>query len=237
MAMTAAAQSALNVLDPNSLLSHFGALGVFLVLFAETGLLIGFFLPGDSLLFTAGLLCATSATSAVHLSLVTVLPAAVAGAVLGAQTGYVLGRRAGPRLLDRPDRPRLQQAVTRSRAALHRYGPAKAVVLARFIPLVRTVLNPLAGTIGLPAGSFTLWPVVRGLLWPVGVTVAGYLLGSSVPSIDRYLLPIIALVVAVSLVPVALEVRRSRSGGGGRQSRAADHDVAVRNTPEQDPTS
>lgn len=237
MTATAAAQSALNLLDPNSLLSHFGALGVFLVLFAETGLLIGFFLPGDSLLFTAGLLSATSTASAVHLSLASVLPAAAAGAVLGAQTGYVLGRRVGPRLLDRPDRPRLQQAVTRSRGALHRYGPAKAVVLARFIPLVRTVLNPLAGTIGLPVAAFTLWQVVGGLLWTVGVTMAGYLLGSSVPNIDRYLLPLIAVVVAVSLIPVALEVRRSRSGRGAAQDRETRHDVAVRPTPEQDPTS
>ena len=230
MPATAAARSAVDVLDPNSLLAHFGALGVFLVLFAETGLLIGFFLPGDSLLFTAGLLCATSATSAVHLSLVAVLPAAVAGAVLGAQTGYVLGARVGPRLLDRPDRPRLQQAVTRSRGALHRYGPAKAVVLARFIPLVRTVLNPLAGTTGLPAAAFTLWQVVGGLLWTVGVTMAGFVLGSSVPDVDRYLLPLIAVVVALSLIPVALEVRRSRTGR--RPDR--DHDVAVRPTPEQD---
>jgi membrane-associated protein len=244
MTATAAAQSALNVLDPNSLLSHFGALGVFLVLFAETGLLIGFFLPGDSLLFTAGLLCATSATSAVHLSLVTVLPAAVAGAILGAQAGYLIGARVGPRLLDRPDRPRLQQAVTRSRGALHRYGPAKAVVLARFIPLVRTVLNPLAGTIAMPVASFTLWQVVGGVLWTVGVTLAGYLLGSSVPNIDRYLLPISAVVVALSLIPVALEVRRSRSGRDPRQpgrdprqGRDAAHDVAVRPTPEQDATS
>ena len=107
----AAAVVALNPLDPHSLLSSFGAVGVFLVLFAETGLLVGFFLPGDSLLFTAGLLCTTTAGSGVHLSLGTVLPAAVAGAVLGAQTGYLIGAKAGPPLLDRPGRPRLQQTV------------------------------------------------------------------------------------------------------------------------------
>src|SRR5438270_11567100 len=108
---------ALNPLDAHSLLASSGALGVFLVLFAETGLLIGFFLPGDSLLFTAGLLCATGASATLHLSLPTVLLAAAAGALLGAQVGYLIGRRLGPTLLDRPDRPRLNEGVQRSRAA------------------------------------------------------------------------------------------------------------------------
>ena len=198
------AVTALNPLDPHSLLSSFGALGVFLVLFAETGLLVGFFLPGDSLLFTAGLLCTTTAGSSVHLSLGTVLPAAVAGALLGAQTGYLIGVKAGPPLLDRPGRPRLQQAVTRSREALERYGAGKAIVLARFIPLVRTVLNPLAGTVGVPVRTFTLWQVLggRGLVRSE-LTLAGYALGSRIPNVDSYLLPIIAVIVVLSLVPVA----------------------------------
>lgn len=221
-----AAIPALNPLDPHSLLSTLGVAGVFLVLFAETGLLIGFFLPGDSLLFTAGLLSATAATSRLHLSLPMVLLAAVAGALLGAQTGYVIGRVAGPRLLDRPDRPRLQGAVARSDAVLRRYGHGKAIVLARFIPLVRTVLNPLAGTIGVSARTFTLWQVIGGLGWSVGVTLAGYLLGSSVPSIDKYLLPIIAAIVLLSLIPVARELWRSRGHqpeqGDGRQPQEGD---------------
>jgi membrane-associated protein len=203
----------MNVLDPHSLLAGLGALGVFLALFAETGLLVGFFLPGDSLLFTAGLLCATSA-SGVHLSLPVVLVAAAGGALLGAQVGYLIGRRVGPALLDRPDRPRLQDAVNRSRAALERYGTARAIVLARFIPLVRTVLNPLAGTVRVPVRLFTVWQVVGGLAWSVSVTVAGYLLGSRIPDIDRYLLPIVAVIVVVSLIPVGLELLRARRGSG-----------------------
>ena len=203
---------ALNPLKPHDLLSSFGALGVFLVLFAETGLLIGFFLPGDSLLFTAGLLCTTQTDSSIHLSLPAVLVAAASGALLGAQVGYLIGRYAGPALLDRPDRPRLQEAVRRADRSLERYGIAKAVVLARFIPLVRTVLNPLAGTVRVPVASFTLWQVVGGLLWSLGVTLAGYELGSRISGVDTYLLPIIAVIVIVSLIPVALEARRSHTG-------------------------
>jgi membrane-associated protein len=205
---------ALNLLDPQSLLSGLGTLGVFLVLFAETGLLIGFFLPGDSLLFTAGLLCTTGTASAVHLSLPAVLAAAAAGALLGAQVGYLIGRRVGPRLLDRPDRPRLQHGVRRAREALDRYGTAKAIVLARFLPVVRTVLNPLAGTAGVPARVFTVWQVLGGLVWSLGVTLTGYGLGSRIPDIDRYLLPVIAVIIVLSLIPVALELRR----GAGRRS-------------------
>ena len=201
---------ALNVLDPTSLLSSLGTIGVFVVLFAETGLLIGFFLPGDSLLFTAGLFC--TANKVLHLSLPAVLVAAAAGALLGAQVGYLIGRRVGPGLLDRPDRPRLHQGVVRTREALEKYGTAKAIVLARFIPVVRTVLNPLVGTVGVPARVFTLWQVVGGLIWSLGVTLAGYGLGSRIPDIDRYLLPIVAVIIVVSLIPVALELRRARRG-------------------------
>lgn len=209
---------ALNPLDAHSLLASLGTFGVFLVLFAETGLLVGFFLPGDSLLFTAGLLCATTAGATLHLSLPLVLIAAAAGALLGAQVGYLIGRAAGPALLDRPDRPRLQAAVTRARAALEHYGPAKAIVLARFIPLVRTVLNPLAGTVKVPVRTFTLWQVLGGLAWSLGVTLAGYALGSRIPGIDTYLLPIVAVVVVVSLIPVLLELLRARR----RTARATD---------------
>lgn len=201
---------ALNPLDPHSLLASLGAFGVFAALFAETGLLIGFFLPGDSLLFTAGLLCATSASATLHLSLPWVLLAAVAGALLGAHVGYLIGRQAGPPLLERPDRPRLQAAVGRARVTLERYGAGKALVLGRFIPLVRTVLNPLAGALGVSVRTFTIWQVIGGLVWSLGVTLAGFELGARIPNIDKYLLPIVAVIVVVSVLPVALELLRAR---------------------------
>lgn len=210
-ALTHGSQLAVNVMDPTSLLSAFGALGILVVLFAETGLLIGFFLPGDSLLFTAGLLTTTTASSTIHLSLTWVLLAAASGALIGAQTGYYIGRRSGPTLIRRIKNPKLHHGIKRSSEILDHYGHAKAIVLARFIPVVRTVLNPMAGALGVPAKTFALWQALGGLLWSVGVTLAGHALGSSIHgSIDKLLLPIIALIVIVSLIPVALEIRKAR---------------------------
>ncbi|MFI0895704.1 DedA family protein [Streptomyces sp. NPDC020983] len=219
---------AVNVLDATSLLSSFGALGIAVVLFAETGLLVGFFLPGDSLLFTAGLLCA-SGGSGVHLTLWQVLLAAVAGALLGAQTGYALGRRAGPALLARTRNRRLHEGAARAAELLDRYGHAKAVVLARFVPVVRTVLNPLAGALGVPARTFAVWQVAGGAVWSAGLVLGGYALGSSVPHVDTYLLPIVAVIVVVSLAPLAREVLRGRRAAAdppaGTPARPSREDV------------
>ncbi len=203
--------AAVNVLDPHSLLSAFGPIGVGVVLFAETGLLIGFFLPGDSLLFTAGVLCA-AAGSSLHLPLGWVLIAATLGACLGAQVGYLIGRRVGPALFGKSNRTRLRQGRDRAELYLAHYGYGRAIVLARFLPVVRTVVNPLAGVLQVPARLFTLWQILGGVVWSVGVVLAGYWLGSHIRNVDRYLLPIIALIVVVSLIPVALEALRARRG-------------------------
>ncbi|PSJ30443.1 hypothetical protein B7P34_02560 [Streptosporangium nondiastaticum] len=209
---------AVNVLDAQSLLGAFGVLGVGVVLFAETGLLVGFFLPGDSLLFTAGLLCTGSSATGVHLSLAPLLIMAVAGTLAGSQCGYLIGRKAGGALLARSRSARLHEGAQRAEELLGRYGFAKAIVLARFVPIVRTVLNPMAGALGVPARSFTLWQVIGGVLWTVGLTLGGYALGSSIPNVDQYLLPLVALIVAVSLSPLLVEILRSRRAAAGRRS-------------------
>ncbi|MET4641344.1 membrane-associated protein [Streptomyces atratus] len=206
----AAAPQAVNLLDAGSLLAAFGVIGIAAVLFAETGLLVGFFLPGDSLLFTAGLLSVPGTHGPVHLNLSQVLIASVIGALLGAQTGYWIGRRGGRALLARSRAKRLHEGANRAEELLDRYGHARAIVLARFVPVVRTVLNPLAGALNVPARQFTLWQIVGGTIWTVGLVLAGYGLGSSVPNVDRYLLPIVAVVVVVSLIPLAAELLRSR---------------------------
>jgi membrane-associated protein len=210
VAAPAASQSAVNLLSAQSLLSAFGVLGVGVVLFAETGLLIGFFLPGDSLLFTAGLLCTGTAPGGLRLSLVPLLLVAAAGALAGSQCGYLIGRRAGGALLARSRSARLHEGARRAQELLERYGHAKAIVLARFVPVVRMVLNPLAGALRVPIRTFTVWQAAGGLLWSLGLVLAGYALGSSVPNVDRYLLPMVAVIVALSLVPLVAEVYRSR---------------------------
>lgn len=216
-----AAVLGVNILDAHSLIASFGAVGVALVLFAETGLLIGFFLPGDSLLFTAGVLAATPVSAAAHVPLGEVLIAAPIGAIAGAQVGYIIGRRAGPALFRR-SRPRLVTGRDRAEAYLRRYGHARAIVLARFVPVVRTVLNPLAGVLAVPRRTFALWQVVGGALWSIGVVVAGYWLGSAITNVDHYLLPIVAVVVVLSVLPIALEVVRER------RRRAAELQVMLR---------
>jgi membrane-associated protein len=143
-----------------------------------------------------------------------VLVAAVAGALLGAQVGYLIGRRAGHALTDRARRPKIAAAMSRSRHLLDRYGHGRAIVLARFIPVIRTVLNPVAGALGLPARTFTVWQVIGGAVWTVGLVLGGFLLGRSIPGVDQYLLPIIALIVVVSLVPLAVEAFRARRSRG-----------------------
>ncbi|MFE3863693.1 VTT domain-containing protein [Streptomyces goshikiensis] len=142
----------------------------------------------------------------------------MAGALLGAQAGYLLGRRGGRTLLARSRSRKLHEGAAKAEEFLDRYGHAKAIVLARFVPIVRTVLNPMAGALNVQARIFTLWQVSGGLVWTVGLVMAGYALGSSVPKVDRYLLPIVALVVLISLAPLALEVirrRGSRTSNGG----------------------
>ncbi|MFL5995822.1 MAG: DedA family protein [Streptomyces sp.] len=214
-----ASQLAVNVLSAQSLLAAFGVLGVGVAMFAETGLLIGFFLPGDSLLFTAGLLCTGSGQHGVKLSLAPLLLAAAVGALAGAQCGYLLGRKAGGALLARSRSVRLREGAQRAEELLERYGYAKAIVLARFVPVVRTVLNPMAGALGVPARTFTVWQVAGGLVWSLGLTLGGYALGSSIPNVDRYLLPLVAVIVALSLAPLAAEWFRSRRAAKAKEVR------------------
>jgi membrane-associated protein len=205
----------MSILNPSDLISSYGTWGLALIIFAETGLLIGFFLPGDSLLFLAGAYSAVSASATIHLNLALTLAAVIVAAIMGSEAGYLIGRRIGPQLFKRPDsRVFKQRNVLRAREALEQYGPGKAFLIARFVPVVRTVINPVAGVLATPARTFTIFNVIGGVLWAGGVTLLGYFLGSSIP-IDKYILPITAGVIALSLIPLVLEYRKQR-----RQTRA-----------------
>jgi membrane-associated protein len=194
-----------DVLDPKKLLDTVGTIGLLAVIFAESGLLIGFFLPGDSLLFTAGVLSAAG-----HLApLPVLLVACFAAAFAGDQVGYAFGNRVGPALFRRPDsRVFKQEYVEKAQSYFEKYGP-KTIVLARFVPIVRTFAPVVAGVGKMHYRTFVAYNAVGGALWAVGVTTLGYVLGEAV-DIDKYLLPAIALIILASLVPVVLEVRKAR---------------------------
>ncbi len=192
-------------MNPESLIETFGTLGVFAIVFAESGLLIGFFLPGDSLLFTAGLLASQGFSNIILL-----MVGCAASAIVGDQVGYLIGRRAGPALFRRPDsRFFHQKNVERARKYFEEHG-SKTIILARFVPVVRTFAPVVAGVAEMDYRRFVTFNVVGGLTWGAGVTLAGYLLGSTIPDIDRWLLPIIGLIVAVSFLPVIREVWKAR---------------------------
>ena len=208
--------SLLGSLSAQHLLDVLGVAGVLLILFAETGLLLGFFLPGDSLLFVAGY--ATVAHNSLHftLSMPALLVLAPIGAIIGAQVGYEIGRRAGPRLFARPDsRVFRTEYVDKTREIFNAFGPRRAVVLARFIPIVRTFLNPLAGTVRMPVRDFTIWNVVGGLVWTIGLILLGHALGH-VTFVRRHIEVLALFVVLLSVLPIVFEMTRR-----GVRSRAS----------------
>jgi membrane-associated protein len=196
-------------LDPKEIidsLSPYGEIGLWLIIFAETGLLVGFFLPGDSLLFTAGLLASQG-----HLDIALVVIGCFVAAVLGDATGYTIGARAGPRLFRREDsRFFKQEYVERTKGFFDRHG-AKTVLLARFVPIVRTFTPVMAGVGTMRRRTFTLYNVVGAFVWTVGVTMLGYALASTIgDSVDKYLLPAVAVIILVSFIPPYLEWRRAK---------------------------
>ncbi|MGH9281380.1 MAG: DedA family protein [Acidimicrobiales bacterium] len=198
----------MDLVNPDHLIETFGTIGLILIVFAESGLLFGFFLPGDSLLFTAGVLSARG-----DLDLPVILVGVFVAAVAGDQVGYAFGRKAGPALFRRPDsRLFKQQHLKRAQRYFDEHGP-KTIVLARFVPIVRTFAPILAGVGDMRYRTFATYNLVGGLVWGVGVTMLGYAAGRLLDrsiGIDKYLLPVIAFIVAASFVPVAVEWRRAR---------------------------
>jgi membrane-associated protein len=201
-------------LDGQHLLETFGLAGMLFVIFAETGLLLGFFLPGDSLLFAAGYAATGNLTDSLHPNIVLVCALTSLVAVVGAQVGFTIGDKAGPALFDREDN-RLFKAsyVTKAEEVLERYGTGRAIVLARFIPIVRTFLNPIVGAGHLPAWEFFRWNLLGGVLWGTGVSLLGYFLGN-ISFIGRNLEYFAVLIVAISVTPIAVELLKQRRRAG-----------------------
>ena len=206
-------------IDPEKILdslSPYGEVALWAIVFAETGLLIGFFLPGDSLLFTAGILAGQG-----KLNVVMVVIGCFVAAVAGDQTGYTIGKRLGPRLFSKKEsRIFKQEYVERTRRFFEKHGP-KTIVIARFVPIVRTFAPTLAGVGEMPRKVFLKFNVIGALMWAVGITLLGYALGDAIgEDIDKYVLPLVAVIVVISVLPVIFELRRARRSPADPQDEA-----------------
>ena len=204
-------------LNPEHLIRTFGTIGLIAIIFAESGLLVGFFLPGDSLLFTAGLLASQG-----KLNLAVVLLGCFLAAFIGDQVGYAFGKKVGPSIFKRPDsRWFRHENVERAEEFFEHHG-SKTIILARFVHIVRTFDPIVAGVSSMRYRTFVFYNVIGAFLWAVGVTLLGYWLGNTVPNIDKYLLPIIFGIIVVSLVPVFVEYRRQKKKGPTPRQPAVD---------------
>ena len=197
-----------NVYNVPELIKLVGFYGCIAIIFAETGLLIGFFLPGDSLLITAGLFAARG-----DLDIRALIPALIVAAIVGNATGYQIGKRTGKALYSRPDSLLFRREHVRmTRDYYDRHG-GKTVVLAQFIPILRTFAPVVAGVGEMGYRRFAGYNVLGAILWVTSMTLAGYTLGNMVPNIEERIHYVVALVIAVSLLPPAIAWLRSRRGG------------------------
>jgi membrane-associated protein len=190
------------LLDVRALISWGGILGITAIVFVETGLFVGFFLPGDSLLVTAGILAAAG-----KLDIVWLLTLPTIAAIAGDQTGYVIGRKAGVALTARY--PKFTKQLERAHDFYEKYG-VKTIVIARFVPIVRTFVPAVAGAARMNYRTFVTFNVVGGMLWVFSTSLLGYTLGSLIPNIDRYLHFVIGIVILLSLMPAVIEWYRNR---------------------------
>jgi membrane-associated protein len=220
--------------DPRAMIAAFGTfayVGLFAVIFAETGLFVGFFLPGDSLLFVAGVLASLEQQG---LQLPVVVLICVVAAILGNLAGFTFGRRVGRPLFDRPDSRLFRRKHLLTAEAFYERHGGKTIVLARFLPFVRTFAPIVAGIGNMPYRRFVTYTVLGGVLWGTALPVAGYLFGRALgDNIDRFLLPIVLVIVGLSLTPAAVElVRRNRGRLGARAGSSIERSARPPIVPE-----
>ena len=201
----------MNLFDAHSIVGDLGLIGILSIIFAETGLLVGLAFPGDSLLFIAGVAASGSGAAILggaSLNPVLLFALSPIAAITGSAVGYWFGEKYGRKLFDRPDgRIFNHHKVAATEKWLTKYGIGKALVLARFVPFVRTLINPMCGIIGVPKKKFLFWNAVGALIWTQGVIGLGFILGDVLEgSVDKYLLPVIGLIIFISVIPVLLEL-------------------------------
>ncbi len=204
----------LEYLSPEWIVGTLGVIGIFTVLFVEMGLLVGLVLPGDSMLFLAGVAASGTASTAigVQLPIEILLIGAPISTFMGSQVGYFIGSKFGPTVFNRTEgRYFSQKRVEQTERWLLRYGVGKALFLSRFIPVVRTLINPMCGVARIDLKRFVLANALSSLIWASGFISLGYILGEKIEgSFEPYLLPITIFVIIISTVPVGMELWRHR---------------------------
>ena len=188
-----------------SFIEKLGLLGIFFVVFAESGLFFGFFFPGDSLLFSAGLLA-----SAGYFNIFYLFVGSFVCAVLGDSVGYWTGKKLGPKIFSKPDSFFFNKKnLDKTTKFYDRYGK-KTIVLARFVPIVRTFAPIMAGAGEMKYNNFIFYNVFGGFLWSFVVILGGYFLGNSIKNIDQYILPITIIIIILSLMPFIKEILKRK---------------------------
>lgn len=188
--------------DLNETIKTIGYIGLFFIVFAESGLFFGFFLPGDSLLFTAGFLASQG-----YLDIRILVPLMVIGAIGGDSAGFWTGQKLGKWLLTRRESFFFNKSHLEKAEEFYKKHGGKTLILARFIPAVRTFVPIVAGMAKMDYGQFISYNVVGGLVWAAGMTLAGYFLGKTIPDVDKYLLPIVGVIIVLSVLPGLFHMR------------------------------
>ncbi len=194
------------------LITAIGLLGIFLFVFAESGLFFGFFLPGDSLLFTAGILAAGG-----HFNVWILFMGCFIAAVVGDTVGYLFGHKLGPKIFYKQESFFWNKKnLEKTSAFFQKYGN-KTITLARFVPVVRTFAPILAGVGRMNYRTFLFWNLFGGLVWTVSMIFGGYFLGSYVKDIDKYVLPIIIFIIILSFLPIVFEFLKNRRANAPKE--------------------
>lgn len=195
----------MHYLDPIFIVNTLGLIGVIFIVFAESGLFFGFFLPGDSLLFTAGLLASSG-----YLNMYALLPLGILAAILGDSTGYWFGKKIGPKIFFKEDSFFWNKKhIERSKLFFEKHGK-KALILARFMPIVRTFTPILAGVGVMEYKQFLRYNILGGILWVSGMSLGGFFLGKIIPNVDKYILPIVLVIIFVSFLPAIIEIIKNK---------------------------
>jgi membrane-associated protein len=193
-------------MDVTSIIQTFGVIGISIIIFAESGLFFGFFLPGDSILFTAGVIASQGFLN------ITILVLCVwIAAVLGDSVGYWFGAKIGIKIFNKEKSFFFNKRYPEEAHKFYIKHGGRALILARFIPAVRTFVPIMAGVGNMPYKNFISYNIIGGTIWAIGLTLGGYFLGRSIPSIDTYILPIILVIIILSLIPALLEIKKSRN--------------------------